>query len=282
MSAAIIGFILIIVIAAFLAKTMNPAKSGSLRDVKPTGIVAEYIEIANRIPGSSRPDENAAGKKIAHEYVYSVQGVKKCQPGEYPQLIIPTLRLYERLALIPREDNDYEPHAVEVVTMDGCHIGWYSTGGDASDPVYCRLIDKDTIFVTVNKTGTIKTDDGPIWWCEMKLVLYATEYDPGKTRRAEKRDPTPSELAAFESVKSMLTDAACIEDIGYKTTEKYISIIYKGNSRKWICRIYDYNQTIRVSIPDADGNCTDYTLQNIDAIHDLRGYLQSTAKRISS
>lgn len=49
---------------------------------------------------------------------------------------------------------------------------------------------------------------------------------------------TNEELEAFAIIKSILRKAIDINDITYKDTETYFGIIYKNNSRKWICRIY--------------------------------------------
>lgn len=49
---------------------------------------------------------------------------------------------------------------------------------------------------------------------------------------------TNEELEAFAIIKSILRKAIDVNDITYKDTETYFGIIYKNNSRKWICRIY--------------------------------------------
>lgn len=46
---------------------------------------------------------------------------------------------------------------------------------------------------------------------------------------------TEEELESFFIIKNMLSDIVDIHDITYKDTESYINILYKGNSRKWIC-----------------------------------------------
>lgn len=49
---------------------------------------------------------------------------------------------------------------------------------------------------------------------------------------------TNEELEAFAIIKSILRKSIDVNDITYKDTETYFGIIYKNNSRKWICRIY--------------------------------------------
>ncbi|MFQ9979588.1 type I restriction endonuclease [Clostridium cadaveris] len=49
---------------------------------------------------------------------------------------------------------------------------------------------------------------------------------------------TNDELEAFAIIKSMLRKIVDVDDITYKDTETYFGILYKNNSRKWICRVY--------------------------------------------
>lgn len=49
---------------------------------------------------------------------------------------------------------------------------------------------------------------------------------------------TNDELEAFAIIKSMLRKVVDVDDITYKDTETYFGILYKNNSRKWICRVY--------------------------------------------
>ncbi|MFQ9917456.1 MAG: hypothetical protein ACLRWQ_14685 [Flavonifractor plautii] len=57
----------------------------------------------------------------------------------------------------------------------------------------------------------------------------------------EKRIPnivtTEEELEAFFIIKNLFADLVDIHEITYKDTESYINILYKGNIRKWICRL---------------------------------------------
>lgn len=274
--------IAIVVIVGIIAVLLLFNQSGtfaqqSSHDVKPTGIIKKYIDIANQIPGASRPDRDINDKPIAHEYVCNVAGVKRPFLGADPQMIIPTLHPYERLAFVPCENNNYEPHAVEVVTLDGCHVGWYPSDGERHDAIYRRLLDNDFIFVMVSKTGQI--EDAKIWWCEIKIVYYATDYDPGKSQRKAPRPATDAELTALDCIKATLADAVPADDIGYKTTEKYLSIFYKNNSRKWICRLYIYETPQRIVIPDADGNTSEYDIQSLEEISELKNLLLRVVER---
>ena len=47
---------------------------------------------------------------------------------------------------------------------------------------------------------------------------------------------TPEELEAFFIVKMLLKDTVSLEDLSYKDTINYISMLYQGKVTKWICR----------------------------------------------
>ena len=48
---------------------------------------------------------------------------------------------------------------------------------------------------------------------------------------------TEEELEAYFIIKNLLKDVVDLQDITYKDTESYINILYKKNTRKWICRL---------------------------------------------
>ncbi|KIL06619.1 endonuclease [Clostridium botulinum] len=49
---------------------------------------------------------------------------------------------------------------------------------------------------------------------------------------------TNDELEGFAIIKSILRSVINPNDITYKDTESYFGILYKNNTRKWICRLY--------------------------------------------
>ena len=93
------------------------------------------------------------------------------------------------------------------------------------------------------------------------------------TTEIEKRTPnivtTEEELEAYFIVKNLLSDVADLHDITYKDTESYINILYKANTRKWICRLRLTDSIKTLIIPDENKKETKYPLTDI---YDLQQY----------
>ena len=95
-----------------------------------------------------------------------------------------------------------------------------------------------------------------------------------------KREPriitTEAELEAFFLIRNMLKDKVeTVEDITYKDTESYFNVLYKGNSRKWICRLRITDKQKVLMIPDESKNVDKYTL---DSIYDIWNYQDQITK----
>ena len=58
------------------------------------------------------------------------------------------------------------------------------------------------------------------------------------------------ELEAFFIIKNLFADLVDIHEITYKDTESYINILYKGNIRKWICRLRLTDNQKTLIVPD--------------------------------
>lgn len=98
-------------------------------------------------------------------------------------------------------------------------------------------------------------------------VLEVQEDDCDK--RTRNIVTTEEELEAYFIIKNMLGNMVNIKDITYKDTESYIGVLYKGNTRKWICRLR-LTDTQKVLIVPEDGNKkAKYTLTDI---YDLNNY----------
>ena len=95
----------------------------------------------------------------------------------------------------------------------------------------------------------------------------------------EKRTPnivtTEEELEAYFIVKNLLSDQVDIKDITYKDTESYINILYKANTRKWICRL-KLTETQKVLILP-DENKKDIKIQLGD-IYELQQHKEALAE----
>lgn len=80
---------------------------------------------------------------------------------------------------------------------------------------------------------------------------------------------TEEELEAYFIIKNLLAEKADIHDITYKDTEYYINVLYKGNTRKWICRLRLTDTMKHLIIPDESKKEIKYSLQDI---YDLKQY----------
>lgn len=89
---------------------------------------------------------------------------------------------------------------------------------------------------------------------------------------------TKEELEAFEIVKEILSDVVEPSDITYKDVQTYFGVLYKGNIRKWICRLYlDKKKSIVIS--DDDKNEVRYYIDNIEDIKNYSDELKKSVKK---
>lgn len=79
---------------------------------------------------------------------------------------------------------------------------------------------------------------------------------------------TPDELEGFAIIKSILRSIINPNDITYKDTETYFGILYKNNTRKWICRLY-LGSKKSIVLPTGDKGQERYY---IDSLNDLYNY----------
>lgn len=96
---------------------------------------------------------------------------------------------------------------------------------------------------------------------------------PSESGENEKKEPaivtTEEELEAFFIVKNLLSDVVDFHDIKYKDTESYINVLYKGNTRKWICRLRLTPSQKVLIIPDENKKEIKHQLSDI---YDLQQY----------
>jgi len=97
--------------------------------------------------------------------------------------------------------------------------------------------------------------------------------EPVEDAAEEKRTPnivtTEDELEAYFIIKNLLGDVTDIHNIMYKDTESYFSILYKGNTRKWIARLRLTDSVRYMVIPDESKKEIKYPLSDI---YDIRQY----------
>ncbi len=70
-----------------------------------------------------------------------------------------------------------------------------------------------------------------------------------------------------------------MHDITYKDTESYINILYKANTRKWICRLRLTDAQKTLIVPDESKNETKYQLQDIYDLSQYKDTLTAVLQR---
>ena len=90
---------------------------------------------------------------------------------------------------------------------------------------------------------------------------------------------TEEELEAFFIIKNLLSDIVDIHDISYKDTESYINILYKANTRKWICRLRLTENLKTLIIPDENKKDIKYPLTDIYELKNFHDQLAEVLQR---
>lgn len=90
---------------------------------------------------------------------------------------------------------------------------------------------------------------------------------------------TSEELEAYFIVKMLLKDTVPIQDITYKDTVNYLSILYQGKVTKWICRLILTSGHKILIIPDENKKETRYPIDNIYDIEKYKNNLNEVLKR---
>ena len=107
----------------------------------------------------------------------------------------------------------------------------------------------------------------------------SAETPAGEEKRTPNIMTTEEELEAYFIVKNLLSETADIHDITYKDTESYINILYKANSRKWICRLRLTDNVKTLLVPDENKKELKYPLQDVYDIQQYKEQLLEVLKR---
>ncbi|MBZ7965682.1 type I restriction endonuclease [Campylobacter molothri] len=87
---------------------------------------------------------------------------------------------------------------------------------------------------------------------------------------------TEEELQSFYIVKSILAETDTnLDDITYKDTLSYFSILYQNKVTKWICRLYFNNSKKFITFPDG-------TSQNIEKLEDIYKFKENILSSLNS
>lgn len=90
---------------------------------------------------------------------------------------------------------------------------------------------------------------------------------------------TQEELEAYFIIKNLLKDTVGLEDITFKDNERYMSILYKNKSTKWICRLYFNGKQKFIAIADENKKEMRYNIDSVYEIENLKDELKTTLNR---
>lgn len=77
----------------------------------------------------------------------------------------------------------------------------------------------------------------------------------------------------------MLRPIASPEDICHKQTGSYLAILYKNNTRKWICRINLYSAQKTLILPDENKKENRYPIGSVADLQNYAAEIIASAKR---
>lgn len=113
------------------------------------------------------------------------------------------------------------------------------------------------------------------------------ELDDNDNSEIENEEPktkivtTTEELVAFDIVRSLLKDNIdSKEEITYKDTESYFGVLYKNNTRKWICRLILNNPSnYKIIIPNENKKEIKFPLDSLADILNFKEKLIEVIER---
>ncbi len=89
---------------------------------------------------------------------------------------------------------------------------------------------------------------------------------------------TADELEGFAIIKSILRTTIDPNDITYKDTETYFGILYKNNSRKWLCRLY-LGTKKSIVLPTDDKGQERYYIESLNDLYTYEEKLKSIVEK---
>lgn len=123
---------------------------------------------------------------------------------------------------------------------------------------------------------------------KIKNALSADEADVPEAEPTQEEEPikkkskivtTQEELEGYFIVKNILKSVVDVDDITYKDTETYMNVLYKSNTRKWICRFVFNDRKKNLIIPDENKKETVFALNNVYEIEKYTKQLKEVLSR---
>lgn len=107
----------------------------------------------------------------------------------------------------------------------------------------------------------------------------SADEDETSTERVHKIVTTEEELEAYFIVKNLLKDVVNMKDITYKDNERYMAILYKGKSTKWICRLYFNSSNKYIAISDDSKKEQRCDIKNLYDIEEFKAELVASVSK---
>lgn len=127
-------------------------------------------------------------------------------------------------------------------------------------------------FISEMMNDKIKTALGAEETQQLTSETSDTAADTAQTQAvkdAPKIVTTEEELEAYFIVKNMLRYDVPVEEITFKDNERYMAILHKNKTTRWICRLYFNGAKKFITVPDE--NKKDIRI-DIDSVYDIEKY----------
>ncbi|KIM03245.1 MAG: hypothetical protein KU29_12245 [Sulfurovum sp. FS06-10] len=93
---------------------------------------------------------------------------------------------------------------------------------------------------------------------------------------------TDEELNGFYIVRSIVGENVGVQNVSFKDTMSYFTILYQGKVTKWICRFYFNGKQRMISFPDDKGAEIKIPIDNIDELYSHKQELILSAEKRKS
>ena len=134
-------------------------------------------------------------------------------------------------------------------------------------------------FISEMMNNKIKAALGTATAEEKAVDTPEEDADIIEEKRGPKIETTEAELEAYFIVKNMLADVVDIHDITYKDTASYFNVLYRGNTRKWICRLKLGDNSKTLILPDENKKELAFPISDIYDLNNYKDQLEEVLKR---
>lgn len=135
-----------------------------------TASVFTETSVASTASGFDFPKTDKNGKPILQLITLEVHGIMHEHGETDPQAVLPTLSEHEQLILIPDTENEHDPYAVRVLTIDSQQIGWLPAG---NKDIFERLIENREVYARIKRVYERSWyDDQTVMTADIEIARY--------------------------------------------------------------------------------------------------------------